>query len=370
MSPAGRLRSVAVVGGSLAAATAASALRTAGFDGRITLISEELHAPYARPPLSKGILTGTDHPDSAALHLADGIELRLGARAGGLRLAERRVTLSDGGWVTYDGLVIATGARARALCHGPGELRLRSVDDALVLRASLLASHEVIVVGAGPLGMEIASACRELGRAVTVIDPCPPMRRQVGGFLADLLVEAARDAGVVFLRPAGPVLVEEAAVVVGGVRREADTVVTAAGERPNTEWLADSGLTLDGGLCVDERLIAAPGVVAAGDVVSRPGGHRTPLWSSALDQATAAAAALLDPGAAPVYRPRPYFWTEQFGLAVKVCGLVPAAGVPVVVEGSRDERSMILQWYRDGRPVAAATVNRRMPLPKLRRLAV
>ncbi|WP_306320181.1 MULTISPECIES: NAD(P)/FAD-dependent oxidoreductase [unclassified Streptomyces] len=375
----GVLRDIVIVGGSLAAATAAGALRTAGFDGGITLVSDEHRPPYTRPPLSKDILKGRAEPESAALPLAEGVDLRLGARATGLRPDRRRVLLSDGDQLPYDGLIVATGARARSLAVADGapELRLRSMDDALALRSAVRDARTVAVIGGGPLGMEVASACRELGREVTVVDPEPPMRRQLGGYLADLLTHAAHDAGVRFVRPGGPVAVASdgagGAVVVGqDVRVAADVVVTAAGDLPNTEWLAGSGLPLDRGLLVDGTLTVAPGIVAAGDVVAwRDGGAsaRTPLWTHALDQATAAASALLNPGTAAKYRARPYFWTEQFGLAVKVCGTIPADARPTVLDGSYADRRLLLQWEAHETPVAAATVNHRMPITRLRRLA-
>ncbi|MFC3982872.1 NAD(P)/FAD-dependent oxidoreductase [Streptosporangium jomthongense] len=370
------LRHVAIVGGSQAGVTAANTLRTAGFDGRITLYSAEERPPYSRPPLSKDILLGRGDAASADFHVEEGVELRLGVRATGLDARARRLRLSTGEEAGYDGLVIATGARARSLARTPedatDELRLRTMDDALDLRERLKGSGSVAVAGGGPLGMEIASVCRDLGRDVTVVDFLPPMRRQVGGYLAELITEAARDTGVRFVQTAGPAHVAGHAVVSGGHRVAADVVVTAAGELPNVEWLAGSGLIHADGLFVDHRLWAAPGVVAAGDVVLLPtpaGPVRTPLWTNALDQGKAAATTLLTSKSAPAYQARPYFWTEQFGLSIKVCGTIPGDAPPVVVTGDRAERALVLQWLSGGVPVAAATVNHRMPVAGLRRLA-
>ncbi|MFB8003083.1 NAD(P)/FAD-dependent oxidoreductase [Nocardia sp. NPDC056000] len=370
------LRDIAVVGGSIAAVTAANALRASGFQGSITLYSAESHAPYTRPPLSKDILCGRNTPESARLHLAADIEVRCGVTATGLDVAARRLRLTTGERIGFDGLVIATGARARTLTADPAEWRLRSMDDAVALRDRLISSSRVVIIGGGPLGMEIASVCRELGREVTVLDLLPPMRRQVGGYLADLITEAAVDAGVRVVSTPDPVEIAGPGLVrAGSLRFEADTVITAIGEVPNTEWLRESGLTLAGGVLVDPWLRAAPGIVAAGDVAARrilgaatADGVRTPLWANAVDQATAAAAALLGKALAP-YQPRPYFWTEQFGLSIKVCGDIPGDQPPTVLEGSRRARNLVLRWHTEGAVVAAATVNHRMPIARLRRLA-
>ncbi len=372
------LGSVAIVGGSLAAVAAANALRSKGFEGRVTIYTEEGRAPYTRPPLSKDILEGRNIPESADLHIGNDIDVRVGLRATALDLGARKLHISTGETVDFDGLIIATGSRARSLAGSPDvrEFLLRSMDDALSLQEALTGASTVAVVGAGPLGMEVASVCAGLGRAVTVVDPLPPMERQVGSYLADLIQECAAQSGVRMERSSGFAEVVDAgngrsAIVAGELRVEADIVITAAGECPNVEWLEGSGLEIDGGLVVDERMLAAPGVVAAGDVVvRRVGGRtiRTPLWTNALEQATAAAATLLDPHNAQPYCERPYFWTELFGLSIKVCGHIPLDRDPVVVEGDRSERDLVLQWWDGDTSVAAATVNHRMPIAKLRRL--
>ncbi|WP_280447494.1 NAD(P)/FAD-dependent oxidoreductase [Nocardia cyriacigeorgica] len=375
MKPSGH---IAIVGGSLAAATAANELRARGFQGTVTIYTEEDRAPYTRPPLSKDILEGKKAPESAYLYLADGIEVRLGVRAIALDPASRTLDLANGESVDYDGVIIATGARARSLAASAGgrEFLLRSMDDAQALHEALESASTVAIAGAGPLGMEIASVCCALGRTVTVVDPVPPMQRQAGGYLATLIQQAAAEAGVRMIRADRLARVVDAgngstAIVAGNQRVAADVVITAAGECPNVEWLAGSGLEIDGGLVVDERLAAAPGVVAAGDVIVRRQGSRivrTPLWTNALEQATVAAATLLDPQNASPYRERPYFWTEQFGLSIKVCGTIPPDQDPVVVAGDRSVGELVLQWWDGEVPVAAATVNHRMPIAKLRRL--
>ncbi|TDB91938.1 FAD-dependent oxidoreductase [Actinomadura sp. KC216] len=362
------MRNVVVAGGSLAAVSAANALRAAGFDGRITMVSAESRAPYSRPPLSKDILSGTHGPGSADLPLADGIELRLGVRAAGLDTAARRVRLSDGDELPYDGLVVATGARAHRLGGG---FTLRTMDDALALRDALDAAGDVLIVGAGPLGMEIASVCLARRLPTTVVDHMPPLRRHLGRHLSDLAVRAAREAGVRFVRPRAPATfaADGRTVYADGRALTADVIVTAAGDRPNVEWLAGSGLEITAdGLVVDARLRAAPEIVGAGDAVVRRGAARTPLWTAALEQGRAAALTLLSPDV-PAHVPRPYFWTEQFGLSIKVCGPVPDDAEPLTVSGAPAERSLVLRWPPGDAPGCAASVNHPMPIAKLRRLA-
>jgi 3-phenylpropionate/trans-cinnamate dioxygenase ferredoxin reductase subunit len=373
---------VVVVGASLAAVTAADALRQCGYDGAITLLGDEAHLPYTRPPLSKSVLKGKEPPEAVALPpFQDDIDVRLDARATGLDLGTRRVLLAGGEQVPFEQLVIATGARARTI-GGPGrdgEIVLRTLDDAVALRDTLERRPRVVIVGGGFLGMEIASACRELDIDVTVVDREPLLIPQLGTFLAAMMTDAARDHGVrVVISPGGVELIGDGRItgvrLADGTALDADLVVTSAGCVPNVEWLAGSGIEASRGVLVDDRCRVAPGVVAAGDVVAfrHSAGappRRTPQWASAIDQARVAAAALVHGDAATAHTPAPFFWTEAFGLTVKVCGPLPAHGEPAVLAGSLDDRSALLQWHDDGRPVVAATVNHRMPVAKLRRMA-
>ncbi|MFI0723424.1 NAD(P)/FAD-dependent oxidoreductase [Streptomyces sp. NPDC021224] len=364
----GAMRRIVVVGASIAGLTAAESLRAEGFDGSLVLLGEEAHRPYSRVPLSKELHLGGALRDAVLLpEPGDGIELRTGSRAVGLDTARRVVALAGGEEVPYDGLVVATGARARRL--GDEDLVLRTLDDAQKLTGRLAGARGVVVVGAGFLGMELASACRAIGLDVTVVDREPPLARFLGDWLAGFTVAAARDRGVVFrLAPEGAVPLGPHALRLGGEVLEADVVVTAVGDLPNTDWLAGSGLPLDGGLVVDGRCRVAPGIVAAGDVAAlrTPDGRtrRTPHWTNAVDQGRAAAATLLHGDAAPVRRPAPYFWTEQFGLDVKISGELPPAGPPEVLAGSPGDRSALLRW-RHPRGATAVAVNHRMPVPRL-----
>ncbi|WPB94289.1 NAD(P)/FAD-dependent oxidoreductase [Streptomyces malaysiensis] len=377
------LRRVVVVGGSIAGTTAATTLRELGFDGEITVIGDEPHAPYARPPLSKAILRGDEPPESTALAVtAEGIDWIRGTAATGLDIDAGLVRLEHGATVPYDGLVIATGGRARHLVEGAdleGVHVLRTLDDAAGLSRAFATRPRVVVVGGGYLGMEIASTALGLGLQVTVVDMAPPLVAQLGPFLADIMTGAAREHGlIVKTSPGGARLTGSRAVdgvlLADGRHVEADLVVTAVGCRPNTEWLRDSGIPLLPGVVVDSVCRVAPGIVAAGDVTaSRRSAAgpplRSPFWMNALTQGRVAATALLDPGAAQPAAETPYFWTEAFGLELKLAGRLPGQGVPQVIAGDLADLSVLLAWPRsDGTGIAAA-LNHRIPLSRLRRAA-
>jgi len=371
---------VVVVGASLAGITVAGGLRSQGYDGRISVVGEESVGAYNRPALSKGVLAGSDGPDDIALPALPGeIEQRLRTQATGLDVERRRVLLADGDDLEYDKLVIATGARARrmsdlgAASGGVQEITFRDLDDALSLARALRTRPRVVIVGAGFLGMELASACVARGAAVTVLDQQPPLRRQLGPYLADLLSAAARRHGVGLVHHPGGVKLHgtpgsPAAELADGRRFEGDLVLSVVGCVPNIEWLRGSGLPVDGGVHVDERCRVSANVVAAGDVVAFPsaaGPRRTPWWNSALEQARTAASSLLGGERTPPLVPAPYFWTEQFGITVRVCGGLPARGAPTVVHASDEGNQMLLTWPQG----TAAAVNKRMPITKLRALA-
>ena len=374
---------VVIVGASLAGVTAADALRAEGYDRRITIIGDEPHPPYTRPPLSKGVLAGTESPESVQLApLGDDVQLRLNARAQALDLKGSAVMLEGGERVSFDGVIVATGARARSLA-GPGqrgEVLLRTLDDTLALHKKLAVSPDVLILGSGFLGMEIASTCRALGLDVTLVDREPPLRRVLGEYLGRLLTEAALDAGVRVQVSHGNAELLGTDHIHGvrlgdGRELHAELVITAAGDVPNIDWLTDSGLRLASALVVDHRCRALPNVVGAGDAVAvatslEGAAIRTPHWASAIDQARVAACALLHGEAAAPLRSTPYYWTDQFDLEVKVSGVLPVHGEPAVLEGDVADRDAVLQWRdQHGAPYAAATINHRMPIGKLKRLA-
>ncbi|MBD9731219.1 FAD-dependent oxidoreductase [Streptomyces sp. H28] len=377
---AAALRRVVVVGNGIAGLTAADTLRESGFDGELTLVGDEPHPAYSRPALSKALLL--DGADPAAHELppaAHGATELLGVRATGLDPDRRRVRLDDGTDLPYDGIVLATGSRARRLSALDGEITLRGLDDALALRARLAGRPSVVVVGGGPLGMEIASGCLEAGCEVTLVSQGLPLTVQLGPYLAGVFVTAARERGLEVVDTLSATLAGRAAgeggprvVLAEGAVLEADLVVSAVGDVPNTEWLAGTGLAEKGLVPVDARGLARPGIAAAGDLAGLPtpsGPRRIPLWSSAIEQAKCAARALVRGEDAPPLAFRPYFWTEQFGLNLKAVGPLPPTGEPVYVDGGPGGGRALMRWeHADGTGLAAA-LNYRIPIPRLRRLS-
>lgn len=377
-------RHIVVVGASQAGSSCAAALRAAGFDGPITMIGDEPHRPYTRPPLSKGVLLGEQADDTVFLSGDDDVDLITGTAAVGLDPERRLLALGDGDFVSYDGLIIATGARARRIAPPGqhGEFTLRTLDDAVRLRARLAAARDVAVAGGGFLGMEIASSAAALGKTVTVVDQVTPLAAHLGPLLSEICLMAAAECGV-------KVRVENPGVKLGfdgenpsrllsaegEVLTEADVVISAVGDLPNVEWLHRSGLNLAGGVLVDERCRVAPDIVAAGDVVTTGTDAtrrcRSPHWWNAMAQAKTAAAALLghQPDAPTASNP-PYFWTEAFGLHIRIAGHLRPMGEPEVVDGSIGDRHALLVWPTQDRDYGTAvSLNYPISANKLARLA-
>ncbi|KJF24758.1 pyridine nucleotide-disulfide oxidoreductase [Rhodococcus sp. AD45-ID] len=371
MNGADASRRILVVGNGIAGQTACDSLRAAGFDGSLTIVGDEPWTAYSRPALSKALLVDGGSPELAS-PMHEATEL-LGVAAVGLDVESRRVHLDDGTNLPYDGLVIASGSRARRLGGvESAELTLRTLDDAWVLRERLAAQPSVVVVGAGPLGMEIASAAIAARCQVTLVAEGRPMLSHLGPHLSEAFTATAIAQGLTIVdgsaaRIDGP----RGVILRDGTRIEAELIVTAIGDIPNTEWLATSGLA-DGRLEADSRGRIRPNIVAAGDVAAIPtrqGIRRIPLWSSAIEQAKVAAVALLSGDDAPELDLDPYFWTEQFGLNLKATGHLPVVGEPEFLVGERPEGPSVMRWtHDDGRGVAVA-VNHRIAIPRLRRMA-
>lgn len=377
---------IVIVGASQAGCGCAAELRRLGFEGEITVVGDESHLPYARPPLSKGVLTGVEAEESVLLPVPEGVSMLRGTAATGLDTSRRLVLLEDGGRLPYDGLVVATGARARRLAPQGrhGEFTLRGLDDARALRERFASVRDVAIAGGGFLGMEIASAAASLGKNVTVVDQVAPLRGRLGPLLSALLLEAAADHGVQ-VRVSGSGIglgfsdgtADRLVADDGTPLVEADIAVTAVGDVPNTQWLRGSGLPLDGGLVVDAECRAAPGIVGVGDVVARRNSDgravRTPHWSNALSQAQVAAAALIGREQEAPSRTSPhFFWTEAFGLKIRLSGRLPPIGEPRLIDGSIEQRRALLVWHDAGQGSGlgtAAAVNFPVSAPKLARLA-
>ncbi|MER6288980.1 NAD(P)/FAD-dependent oxidoreductase [Streptomyces sviceus] len=373
-------RSVLIVGESLAGTAAARRLRTLGHTGPVTLIGAEEHGAYSRPPLSKVVLKDPAADQTLGLTL-DGLDvdvIRSAAVAADTR--RRTVTTADGRQVGYDALIVATGADARRLAAPGqrGELVLRTLDDARLLRARLADAGSAIVVGAGFLGMEVASACAARGIPVTVVDADRPLERVLGDHLSAAITARAAAHGIRFVQATGfatltgdPV---SGAALPDGTELTADLVVTCAGEVPCVGWLAGTGLADRLGVGIDDACATTvPGVFAAGDVtylrgdVSRPD-RRAPFWSNAVAQgSTAAASALGLPPPGPAQDD--YFWTEVAGLTVKIVGRLPLLGEPTTVQGSVADGRALLTWSHPDGTSTVVAYGLRKPVAALRALA-
>lgn len=345
------------------------------------MIGQETHPAYSRPALSKQFLL--DPAKSPAdLYLPFGDDLAVGSLAGraatGLDLALSEVTLDDGERVRYDGLVIATGSVPRRLpglrreeAGLPGVHQLRTVDDAVRLRAELARSPRVAVIGAGFIGCEVAAAARALGLDVTLIDAAPlPLRQPLGRAAAtavrDLHAEHGTRLrlGATVQRLVGGRAVE-AVLLATGEAVPADLVVIGVGVSPATDWLRGSGLRVADGVVCDAncRAVGAPSVVAAGDVAR----WHNPLfgelmrvehWSNATAQADSAVRALLSPGAERPYAEVPYFWSEQYGVRLQFVGKRAPGDDGRLVRGDVAARSFVIAYQERGRIVGALAVNR------------
>ncbi|WP_438489352.1 NAD(P)/FAD-dependent oxidoreductase [Streptomyces sp. S186] len=382
------MKSVTVIGASLAGLYAARALRAQGYDGRLTLVGAEPHLPYDRPPLSKEFLTAPATADSAAeapLALTDAEEIAgldaewlLGTRATRLDLRHRAVHLDTGRVLTTDGIVLATGAAPRRL-PGPapaGSYTLRTLDDAGALRAELARGPaRVVVIGGGFIGAEVAASCASLGHQVTVVEAAPlPLVPQLGETMAELCARLHGDHGVALLTGTGVRGLRAdgdgrvtAVELADGRLLTADLVVTGIGVRPATDWLAGSGLPLADGVRCDAGCVTPiPAIVAAGDV-AQVAGARAEHWTSATEQAATAVHNLLAGRTVRTHRALPYFWSDQYGVRIQFAGHRAPGDVPRIVEGSPDDRSFLARYERDGRTTAVLALNRPRPFLRLRR---
>ncbi|WP_030040906.1 NAD(P)/FAD-dependent oxidoreductase [Streptomyces resistomycificus] len=368
------MRTVAVVGASLAGLSAARSLRKQGYDGRLVVIGEELHRPYDRPPLSKEFLAGILGEAELALESADedlAAEWLLGVRATGLDHTERAVRLADGREVRADGVVIATGAAARTLPGSEGLAgvhTLRTLDDARALRGELAEGGRLVVIGGGFIGAEVASTARALGLDVTVVEAAPtPLAGPLGEAMGAVVSGLHTDHGVRLLCGAGVKGLSgetrvDAVLLEDGRSIPADIVVVGVGARPCVEWLAGSGIALDNGVkCGADGRTSLAGVVAVGDCANwydpRTAAHRrVEHWTGARERPDAAVATLLAGGAVEPGAPRPpYFWSDQYGVKIQFAG--HAAGADSVTTVSYTHRQVLAVYRRAGHPVAVLGMN-------------
>ncbi len=363
----------------MAGVQTAVALREQGFPGEVTLIGAEPHQPYDRPPLSKAVLLGkAEHSAFDVDFEALGIELRLGREVLGVRPAARELDTAAGP-VPYDVLVLATGAepvRLPGVQGVPGVHLLRTLDDAERLRPVLAEQRDIVVVGAGWIGAEFATAAREAGCAVTVVEAADrPLAGALPAEVAAPMTAWYADSGTTLRTHARVERVEPGTVVLDdGSRIPAGAVVVGIGARPATAWLRDSGIELGphGDVIADDHLrTSAPDVYAVGDCASFPSGRYGERllvhhWDNALQGPRTVAANIVGETPEP-YDPVPYFWSEQFGRFVQYAGHHPA-GDTLVRRGDPAGAAWTVCWLREGRLVALLAVGRPRDLAQGRRL--
>ncbi|MFV8317710.1 NAD(P)/FAD-dependent oxidoreductase [Mycobacterium sp. 23] len=353
---------IVIVGGGLAAARTAEQLRRAEYAGPITIVSDEVHLPYDRPPLSKEVLRS--EIDDTALKPRDwydekDITLRLGQAATGIDTAARTVTLADGTSLGYDELVIATGLVPRRIPSLPdldGIRVLRSFDECMALRSHASSAKKAVVVGAGFIGCEVAASLRGLGVDVVLVEPQPtPLASVLGEQIGALVTRLHRDEGVDVRTGIGVAEVRgqghvDTVVLTDGTEVPADLVVVGIGSHPATDWLDGSGIEVDNGVVCDESgRTSAPHVWALGDVASwrDAAGHqvRVEHWSNVADQTRVVVPAMLGrevPSTVVV----PYFWSDQYDVKIQCLGEPEATDTVHIVED--DGRKFLAYYERDG----------------------
>jgi 3-phenylpropionate/trans-cinnamate dioxygenase ferredoxin reductase subunit len=372
------LNKIVVVGSSLAGLRSMEALRREGFAGELVALSAESHMPYDRPPLSKRFLKGEWDEQQITLRRQGfddlDVDWRLGCEALRLDTGARQLELKGGDSLAYDGLVIATGSRARRLPFGEeleGLHVLRNLDDARTLRDALQRSPRVAVVGGGFIGMEAAASARELGLEVTVIEPLEqPLLRGLGSVLGSTVAEHHREHGIDVRCGVGVEGFEgsgwvEELKLTDGTRLEADVVIVGIGIEPCCEWLEDSGLQVDDGVVCDAKgATGVEGVVAAGDVArwANPltdAPRRYEHWTAAVEQAAISARRLLHGDAAvEPFAHVPYVWSDQFELRLAMAGEVTPGAEMYVGRGALGEERWLALFGEGGKLTGAVSQKR------------
>ena len=357
-----------IVGGGLAAARTAEHLRKSGYTAPITLVSDEPHLPYDRPPLSKEMLQDAQKNlvdvllKPAEFYADNDIALNLGSAAQSVDTAARTLALFDGTVLDYDELVIATGLAPKRIPSFPdlaGIRVLRSYDEAMALREQAASARRAVVIGAGFIGCEVAASLRKLGVDVVLVEPQPaPLATVLGQKIGELIARLHRSEGVDVRTGVGVAGVRAddagervtAVELTDGTVIDADLVVVGIGSRPATDWLVGSGVALDNGVLCDEvGRTSDPHVWALGDVASwrDATGHqrRVEHWSNVADQARILVAAALgqDPPSLTVV---PYFWCDQYDVKIQCLGEPEATDVVHLAED--DGRKFLAYYERDG----------------------
>jgi len=375
---------IVIAGGGLVAQRASETVRRLGYTGSLRMVCAEPHLPYDRPPLSKEVLSGEHAEDSVRFRPDDwydehDVDLLLGVSAASLVPAERRLGLSDGNTLRYDQLLIATGSRPRELPLLAGYenvSQLRTIDDARRLRIELKPGVRLVIVGAGFVGLEVASTARKLGAQVTILEAAPsPLIGVLGEQLGTWFSELHRSQGVEVITGRTVASVNGHGDVASlqlsdGRVVETDHVLVGVGAQPEVEWLAGSGLQ-NGPVPVDahgrteiDAVFAAGDAAATYDRASKhhvPGSH----WEAAGRQAVRAARAMLglEPGRVELTS----FWTDQYGLRIQYLGDAKLADA-IAIDGEPEDRNFTATFTRAGRPVAALLIDRTRSLPAMRKL--
>ena len=367
-----------IAGGGLAGAKTAEALREQGFGGRIVLAAEEGIRPYERPPLSKDYLQGKTSRETIFVHSPDWydsnhVELLLGTAVTGIDRSRREVTLTDGGHLAYDRLLLATGAVPRRLplpgADGDGVLYLRRAADSDQIRDTFIAASRVLIIGAGWIGLEVAAAARIAGVDVTILEAADlPLLHVLGPQVASVFADLHREHGVDLRLGVRVAEITTSggkstgARLADGTRIGADAVIVGIGAAPKTRLAEAAGLEVRNGVVTDASLRTSdPAIYAAGDVANafhpRLGTHiRVEHWANALHQPQTAAAAML--GRDAVYDRVPYFYTDQYDLGMEYAGYAGPGGYDqVVFRGDAGKREFIVFWLSGGRVAAGMNVN-------------
>ncbi|WP_280235863.1 NAD(P)/FAD-dependent oxidoreductase [Nocardia cyriacigeorgica] len=361
---------IVIVGAGVAGASAARTLRTEGYTGQIVVLGGEPMLPYRRPAVSKEVLAGTAAEarlliESAESWRAAEVEMRTGSWVDGIEPEQMRVRCGDGGVLSYDSLLLATGARARTLPgQHPSARTVRSIADAQMLRALVFDGGSLLVVGAGLIGCEVAATARGLGAAVTVVHAAStPLERVVPAVLGAHMQRIHAGHGVEIHND---VSLDGLTDHDGGVRAtasdgrtwSASTVLVAIGSVPETSLAEAAGVQVGDGIRVDEHYrTSVPGIYAAGDVADRytpelDAFERSEHWNSAQSQGAAAARSML--GAAPTVAEVPWGWSTQYGVNLQFAGRI-GVGDELVVRGAGSDKPVVLA-LRAGRLVGAAGI--------------
>ena len=365
-----------IVGASLTGAKAAETLREEGFEGRVALLGNEATRPYERPPLSKEYLRGETGRDKVYVHDSEGfyakqeIDLRLETTVMELDREDGAVVLDGGERISYDRLLLATGAEPRRLdipgADLEGVMYLRSVEDSDALRERIGRSESIVIVGAGWIGCEVAASARQKGLDVTVLDPAKlPMERAIGPELGAIYRDIHADHGTRMLLETGVTGFEgssavERVVTSADEKIDCDFVVVGVGVQPRIELAEQAGLEIDNGVLVDELLCTSDAnVFAAGDIANQAHpffGERIRVehWANALNQGPAAARNML--GAGEPYDRLPYFFSDQYEVGMEYTGFAREWD-EVVFRGDPASREFIAFFVKDGRALAGLNVN-------------